>query len=46
MKKSDRNLNQKEFNPKADKAKIKAEHNLQKAASSTEDESSSVTGGL
>lgn len=46
MKKSDRNLNQKEFNPKADKAKIKAEHKLQKAASSTEDESSSVTGGL
>ena len=46
IKKSDRNLNQKEFNPKADKAKIKAEHKLQKAASSTEDESSSVTGGL
>ena len=45
IKKSDRTV--KEFNPKADKAKLKAEHKLQKAASSTEEEDSTAsTGGL
>ncbi len=45
IKKSDRTV--KEFNPKVDKAKLKAEHKLQKAASSTEEEDSPAsTGGL
>ncbi len=45
IKKSDRTV--KEFNPKADKAKLKAEHKLQKAASSTdEEETPASTGGL
>ena len=45
IKKSDRPV--KEFNPKADKAKLKAEHKLQKAASSTdEEEAPASTGGL
>ena len=46
MKKSDRM--QKEFNPKADKAKLKAEHKLQKAASSSDadEPATSSAGGL
>lgn len=45
IKKSDRAP--KEFNPKADKAKLKAEHKLQKAASSSdEEETTASTGGL
>ena len=37
----------KEFNPKVDKAKLKAEHKLQKAASSSdEEETTTSTGGL
>lgn len=35
-----------EFNPKADKAKLKAEHKLQKAASSKDEEGDSSTTGL
>ena len=45
IKKSDRAP--KEFNPKVDKAKLKAEHKLQKAASSSdEEETTASTGGL
>lgn len=45
LKKSDRAP--KEFNPKVDKAKLKAEHKLQKAASSSdEEETTASTGGL
>ena len=45
IKKSDRAP--KEFNPKADKAKLKAEHKLQKAASSSDEEDTTAsTGGL
>ena len=45
IKKSDRAP--KEFNPKADKAKLKAEHKLQKAASSSDEEDTPAsTGGL
>ena len=45
LKKSDRAP--KEFNPKGDKAKLKAEHKLQKAASSSdEEETTASTGGL
>ncbi|MGM9737110.1 MAG: translation initiation factor IF-2 [Candidatus Cryptobacteroides sp.] len=44
LKKSDRN--NKDFNPKADKAKLKAEHKLQKAASSKEDDAESSPSGL
>ncbi len=45
IKKSDRAS--KEFNPKVDKAKLKAEHKLQKAASSSdEEETTASTGGL
>lgn len=45
IKKSDRAL--KEFNPKVDKAKLKAEHKLQKAASSSDEEDTTAsTGGL
>ena len=45
IKKSDRMP--KEFNPKADKAKLKAEHKLQKAASSSDEEDTPAsTGGL
>ena len=45
IKKSDRAP--KEFNPKVDKAKLKAEHKLQKAASSSDEEDTTAsTGGL
>ena len=44
LKKSDRNI--KDFNPKADKAKLKAEHKLQKAASSKEDDTDTASTGL
>ena len=45
IKKSDRAP--KEFNPKVDKAKLKAEHKLQKAASSSDEEDTPAsTGGL
>ena len=45
IKKSDRAP--KEFNPKVDKAKLKAEHKLQKAASSPDEEDTTAsTGGL
>lgn len=45
LKKSDRAP--KEFNPKVDKAKLKAEHKLQKATSSSdEEETTASTGGL
>ena len=45
IKKSDRAT--KEFNPKVDKAKLKAEHKLQKAASSSDEEDTTAsTGGL
>ena len=45
LKKSDRAP--KEFNPKVDKAKLEAEHKLQKAASSSdEEETTASTGGL
>ena len=45
IKKSDRSP--KEFNPKVDKAKLKAEHKLQKAASSSDEEDTPAsTGGL
>lgn len=45
IKKSDRSP--KEFNPKVDKAKLKAEHKLQKAASSSDEEDTTAsTGGL
>ncbi|MGM9742991.1 MAG: translation initiation factor IF-2 [Candidatus Cryptobacteroides sp.] len=44
LKKSDRNL--KDFNPKADKAKLKAEHKLQKAASSKDDDTETASTGL
>ena len=46
IKKGDKTQNQKEFNPKVDKAKLKAEHKLQKAASSNDEDEPVSTGGL
>ena len=45
VKKADR-ANKEEFNPKADKAKLKAEHKLQKAASSKDEEPETASTGL
>ena len=45
VKKADK-ADREEFNPKADKAKLKAEHKLQKAASSKDEEGDSSTTGL
>ncbi|MGM9768520.1 MAG: translation initiation factor IF-2 [Candidatus Cryptobacteroides sp.] len=45
IKKADR-ANKEEFNPKADKAKLKAEHKLQKAASSKDEEPETASTGL
>ncbi|MGM9789683.1 MAG: translation initiation factor IF-2 [Candidatus Cryptobacteroides sp.] len=45
VKKADR-ANKDEFNPKADKAKLKAEHKLQKAASSKDEEPETASTGL
>ena len=44
MKKSDRNV--KEFTPKQDKAKLKAEHKLQREASSKDDDETTQPTGL
>ena len=44
MKKSDRNV--KEFTPKQDKAKLKAEHKLQREASSRDDDETTQPAGL
>ncbi|MGM9741122.1 MAG: translation initiation factor IF-2, partial [Candidatus Cryptobacteroides sp.] len=45
VKKADK-VNKEEFNPKVDKAKIKAEHKLQKAASSKDEDTESPSTGL
>ena len=45
VKKADR-ANKEEFNPKADKAKLKAEHKLQKVASSKDEEPETASTGL
>ena len=45
VKKADR-ANKEEFNPKADKAKLKAEHKLQKAALSKDEEPETASTGL